>query len=174
MTRGNELRDEYTNELRGLIGKPCWAFYAGPSTASAVDLHFGKKIPRAIPLLNPHLSEQERFYDGEISLFFECAWRLDSEGEVICGSTDSSENDGPMQRGLGLIVGRAVKSVKAELPACDLTVRFDGDIVLKVFCDQTNLEEGYDNYSLHVKDKIYIVGPRGRIRCELRTDERPR
>ncbi len=168
------LREEFLQEVRVLIGKPCWAFYAGPSTGSIVSFDFGEKIPRRVPLLNPKLSEDERYHFGEVSLFIECAWRLDSSDTVICGSTDSNDNEGPMQRGLELIVGRTVKSVKVEPPACDLTIGLDGNFTLKVFCDQTNVEEGYDNYSLHVKDRIYIVGPRGRIRYELRTNDSAR
>ena len=171
MSKQCRLPEDLAESLKGLIAKECSGFYAGPVTGPDIDLHFGRKTTIVVPVSRPSLPEGLKLAQGEISLFIECAWRLDSEREVICGSTDSNENDGPMQRGLALIVGRAVKSVKVELPAGDLTVRFDGDIALRVFCDQTNLEEGNDNYSLHVKDRIYIVGPRGRLRYELRTND---
>ncbi len=172
MSDQRRLLEDLTESLQALIAKKCSRFYAGPSTGSDIDLHFGIETTICVPVSRPSLPEGLKLAQGEISLFIECAWRLDSETEVICGSTDSNDNDGPMQRGLALVVGRVVKSVKVELPAGDLTVRFSGDIALGVFCDQTNLEEGNDNYSLHVKDRIFIVGPRGRIRSEPRANER--
>lgn len=164
MTGISKLAEEFANQLRNLTGKRCWAVYAGESTGSDVDMAFGKKIPRTVPLLNPHLTDEQRYYDAEMSLFIECTWRLDREGEVVCGSIDSNLEEGPMLAGLKSVVGKTVESVKIETPVFDLTVRLSGNLVLKIFCDQTSGED--DNYSIHVQDKVYIVGPRGVIRCE--------
>lgn len=168
MTPRSGLAEEFTSELRQLIGKPYWSFCGGENTGSDIDLGFGRKIPRTVPLLNPYLTEEQKYYDAEIALFIKCAWRLDSEDEVICGSTDSNIVGGPMLTGLSSIVGRAVESVKIERPGFDLTLRFEGELVLRIFCDQTNLEDDYDNYSLHLTDKVYVVGARGCISCEAR------
>ncbi len=171
----DELKGEFVGRLMSLKGKECWSFYAGPSTGSHVDFDFGKKLPRVVPLLgNPNLTEDQKFYEGEVSLFIQCAWRLDSHDEVVCGSTDSSEKEGPMLVGLESIIGRMVEDVEIVGPAFDLTVTLRDDLSLKVFCDQTNLEDDEHNYSLHTRDKIYIVGPRHRIRFEMPSGQLPR
>jgi len=173
MSSRSGLAEDLLTQLRSLIGKPCWAFYAGESTGPDVIFDFGRKIPRTVPLLNRHLTEEQRYYEGEVSLYITCAWRLDSESEVICGSTDSAAEDGPMVRGLRALVGRTVESTEIVTPGFDLTLRFNGNLALKIFSDQTNLEDEYDNYSVHLKKhKIYIVGVRGRIRCELPSEVR--
>jgi len=168
MTSRSELAEDFLNKLGSLIGKPCWSFCGGENTGSDIDLGFGRKIPRIVRLLNPYLTEEQKYYDAEIVLFIKCAWRLDSGDAVICGSTDSNIVGGPMLTGLRSIVWMAVESVKIERPAFDLTVRFKGDLMLRISCDQTNVEDDYDNYSLHLTDKVYVVGARGRISCEAR------
>ncbi len=76
--------------------------------------------------------------------------------------------------GLYSLMGKTIEAVKLERPAFDLGLRFSDELVLKIFCDQTNLENDDSNYSLHMKDKIYIVGPRDRIRFEIPSSKRPR
>jgi hypothetical protein len=171
----DELAEEFVRRLMDLRGKPCWSFYAGPSTGSHVDFDFGRKVPRVVPMLgNRNLTDDQKFHEGEMSLFIECAWRLDSDEEVICGSTDSNEKGGPMLIGLQSVLNRVVEDVDLRKPAFDLTLRFRGDLSLRVFCDQTNLEDDDSNYTFHAKDRIYIVGSRGRIRFETPSGEVPR
>jgi len=170
-----DLAEEFVGRLMDLRGKPCWSFYAGPSTGSHVDFDFGRKLPRAVPILgNPNLTEDQKFYASEVSLFVQCGWRLDSSQEVICGSTDSNEKNGPMLLGLQAIIGATVQQVKIARPAFDLILAFSGDLFLKVFCDQTNLEDDDPNYTLHTKDRIYIVGARGRVHFETPSGQSPR
>ena len=169
-----DLVEEFLGSLMDLRGKSCWSFYAGPSTGSNVDFDFGRKLPRTVPLLgNPNLTDDQKFYAGEMSLFVQCGWRLDSSREVICGSTDSSEKDGPLLLGLQAMVGTMVERVNVAGPAFDLVLSLSGDLFLKVFCDQTSLEEGDANYSLHMRQRIYIVGPRGRVHCETPSGQPP-
>ena len=68
--------------------------------------------------------------------------------------------------GLQSVISKVVEDVDIRKPAFDLTLRFRGDLSLRVFCDQTNSEDDDSNYTFHTKDRIYIVGPRGRLRFE--------
>ncbi len=171
----DELAEEFVRRLTDLQGKSCWSLYASPSTGSHVDFDFGRKLPRVIPMLgNPNLTEDQKFYESEVSLFVQCAWRLDSAKEVICGSTDSNEKNGPMLLGLQAMIGTTVERVTIATPAFDLILTLGGDLSLKVFCDQTNLEGDDSNYTLHTKDRIYIVGARGRLHCETPSGQSPR
>jgi hypothetical protein len=170
----DELSEEFVRMLMDLRGKLCWSFYAGPSTGSDIDLDFGRKLPRIVPMLgNQNLTEDQKFYESELSLFVQCAWRLDSGKEVVCGSTDANGRNGPMVAGLQAMIGSTVERVAIQSPAFDLTLMFRDGLYLKVFCDQTNVEEGDSNYSLHTRDRIYIVGPRGRVRIESTSGQAP-
>ena len=165
MTVIDLLSEEFKQQMYALASQACWSVAAGEGTGSVIGLDFGKKIPRVVPLTNLHLTEDQRYYKAEMSLFIECAWRLDSRNEVICGSSDSDANDGPMVRGLALVVDQKVVSIELSELSWDVTIKFTGDLFLKVFCDQTNVEEEVSNYSLHLEDRIYTVGPRGKLNC---------
>ena len=102
-------------------------------------------------------------------LFIESAWRLETAEAVVCGSTDSNCPDCDMQLGLAQLKGLTVKRVQILTPALDLTVIFEKDYILRVFCDQTNIYSRVDNYSFFNKERVYIVGPRGTVEVEKRT-----
>jgi hypothetical protein len=52
-------------------------------------------------------------------------------------------------------------------PGLDLNVYFTGSLVLRLFCDQTEEEEGANNYVYFAPDKSYAVGIRRKINAEL-------
>ena len=160
------------SEIQRFTGRRCWSFYVGESTGSALVLDFEPKVSRRIPLLNPRLSEEERYYRGEFSIYIECAWRLDSDTQVVCGSGDSPAEGESMSRGLTRILRRSVESMTVAKPAWDLTVRFGDGLTLTAFCDQPgDAEEDLTDYSCSLSNVVYVVGPRGRVRCEPRQRE---
>jgi len=168
MTSVNDLKEEFESQLNRLIGKPCWAIYAGKATGSNLDISFGRKIPRAIPLLGEHLTEDQRYHDAEFSLYITCAWRLDGKSKVICGATELTPEEGGTCTGLDVLVDKRVESVQLYGPAFDLTIGFEGFMFLKIFCDQTDADDEYcTNYSLHTREKIYVVGPCSQLRYEI-------
>ena len=73
-----------------------------------------------------------------------------------------------MVKGLSRLRDKTVQVVEVFDPIPDLTVRFDGDLSLKIFCDQTDVEHHSDNYSLRLGDLFVVVGTRGRIEFEER------
>src|SRR6266704_7011092 len=105
MDSASQNRERLIKALKDLEGKGCWSF-TGVSTGSMVNLEFGAKIRRPVPLPNPYLSPDQQNFDGEIGIFIQfAAWRLDSELGVMCSSTSSDHEGGPKQTGLSLIVG---------------------------------------------------------------------
>ena len=151
-----------------LRGKRCWSVVAGYSNGSQIKLEFGERVPRRMPVRNPFLAQDQRDYEGEFDLFVECAWRLEQNQTVVCGSTDNGRRDGPIVTGLSRLTDKTVLDVALAEPVPDLTIRLTDDFVLRLFCDQTNLEEGWDNYSFRSGDTIFAVGPRGTITHESR------
>jgi hypothetical protein len=164
-------RDEFDAKLSLLTGQECWSVIAGSGTGSTIHLAFGRRIPRRVPVNNSILSEAERIYEGEFDLFVECAWRLERSNVVLCGSTDDDRNDGPMVIGLQQVVGGVVASVEVSKPIPDLILRFTGDLCLRVFCDQTNPDTNYDNYSFRMGDTILAVKARGRLAVSTSSSE---
>jgi hypothetical protein len=163
----NELPQDFVAALHSLVDKECWGFSAGPGTGSMVVLDFGKKVPRTRVLANPHLTEDQKRFKGEVSLFLQgAAWRLNSQTAIICGSTDSNEPDGPMLQGLGGLVSTKARAVDLMSRFLDLLIEFEGGIFLTVFCDQTNIDDQCDNYSLHVKGKVFAVATRSKLIVE--------
>lgn len=80
-----KITAEFRKSLNSLIGQPCWSVIAGRGTGSVISLHFGNKLPLQQPIKNSYLSEEQRKYEGELILFIQCVWRIDSEVEVIGG-----------------------------------------------------------------------------------------
>jgi len=162
------LAAQLASALQKLVKKPFCLFDVGPSDSPFVDLHFGKKIERAEPLPYTREGDEVGHFEGEMSLYISCVWRLDSPDDVICGCWDDKSLDGQMRTGLGRLLGRTVRRVLTQPPAWDLTIELDEGWLLHVFCDQTNDEEGADNYSLFTKDHVYTVGTLSEVFVEAR------
>jgi hypothetical protein len=171
-SRERRLQDDITAEFRkslnSLIGQPCWSVIAGRGTGSVISLHFGNKIPLQQPIKNSYLSEEQQKYEGELILFIECVWRIDSEAEVICGCWEDNAKDGSMLIGLQNIIGQKVESINLSSPAWDLAINFSNSMVLRIFCDQTNLMEAVDNYSFSSLEVTYTVSTRSKLQQEHR------
>jgi hypothetical protein len=160
------VTSEFIASLNRLVGQVCWGFVAGEGTGSVISLNIGGKVLRKSPLKNPHLSAEQRKYDAEFDLFIQCAWRLESKTQVICGAWDDNAKGGDMLEGLQRLTGQVISSIKVSKPALDLTVSFSSELMLRVFCDQTNQAEMQDNYSVFLPDAVYVVGTRSELKRE--------
>lgn len=156
------LRDN----LAKLRDKECWGFAAGKGTGSHVVLSIGEKIPLAQPVDNHNLSENVRNNGAEFSLFIECVWRLDSIDEVICGAWDDNSKNEKMLEGLGLLINSKIVSIDISEPSLDLEIEFSNKLILKIFCDQTNEKDNFDNYSLITALECLTVGCKSKIMIE--------
>jgi len=83
-------------EIFELYNQTCWAVIAGKGTGSIFNIKIGEKIPRAKPINNPHLSDDARNYDSKYGIMVYSSWELTKNGDFVCDSDDSNENDGPM------------------------------------------------------------------------------
>jgi hypothetical protein len=122
----------------------------------------GGKLQRAKPVTNPHLTEAQRQNVGEYGFYITCSWRLNSKSKVICSSKSSNHKDGPMEKGLSLLVDKRITKVKVTEPAFDTELEFDGSFRLTLFCDEANEADQLDNYSFFAPDVVYTVNAYGR------------
>lgn len=136
----------------------CWMIIAGKGAGSVVALGFGDKIQREKPSGNSTLSEDERHFDPQFRVMVYCAWRLESQGEVICNWRDPNDAGAKMLTGLSKLRNKRLKTVEFNSPINDMVLYFESDLVMRVFCDQTDFEADY-NYALR--------SPEGRINVDL-------
>jgi hypothetical protein len=108
------------------------------------------------------VSEEQRLTEAEFELFVLCAWRLDSEAEVVCGSLDDNSNHGPMLKGLDRLVGQRVQAFSLTDPGMDLELHFEG-LCFRIFCDNLNEVDMEDNYSVFLPGEIVTVATRSRV-----------
>ncbi len=161
-----EDRDLFLAEVRKLVGTPCWGIVAGAGTGSVVSLDFGKKIAREQPLRNTRVSEAVRHNKGEFHLFVEdCAWRVETDTAVLCGSASDNSNDGEMVTGLRRLEGQIVREVVVSEPALDLTVVFGDGLKLLLFCE-TLQEDDADNFVFFSPIGTFVVQSFGLVRLE--------
>lgn len=156
MSYQKRFRNELCQVLSQIKGRECWSVVAGVGTT--VSLDFGAKVRRPKPLANPNLTEEQRLYRPEFSLMVYSSWRLDCENRVICSSYwQGTDVSGP---GLGVrrLVGTRLTGFFVARPAYDLVLRFSGQLVFRVFCDQLTDEYNDSNYVLHAPDRNLDVG----------------
>lgn len=162
------LMGEFETSLNQIIGLECWGVVAGSGTGSIVDIQLGGRVRLHKRLRNSKLTDEQREFEPEFSIFIECVWRLDSESTIICGAWDDNREGGEMIVGLRQIVGSVISSVQLSIPAFDVLVGFSNGLTLKVFCDRINLTDADDNYSLFTPSMCYTVGTRSALRREQR------
>jgi hypothetical protein len=160
--------EELKSAILRLRGMTCWSVVAGRGSGSQVKLDFGQRLPRRIPVRNPVLREDQRIYEGEFDLFVQCAWRLEHNRNVLCTSTSDDRTDGPMIAGLYQLTNQVVIGVGISEPVPDLVIQFSDEFVFRLFCDQTGLEDGGDNYSFRFGEAILAVDSHGTISYEPR------
>ena len=168
MSERAESEPKLARAVARLAGQRCWGFAAGSGTGSVVSLSIGGMIPRSAPLRNPHLSTAVRENDPEFGLYVECVWRIERQDGIVAGCWDSNEEDGPMLKGLATLVDQLIVDAELVLPALDLKLRFANDVSFRIFCDQTNADDGTDNYTLFTPTETLIVGCRSAVRSERR------
>jgi hypothetical protein len=162
-----EIITEFENELRRMVGQPCWSAQIS-GVGSFISFNIGTKIKREQPLLNPDfkISDEERFFQGEFILYVEdCPWRIEGADKVLATWLGENTQDGEIDRAARQLVGHDVESVELARPGLDLIVKFDGGVTLRVFPDQIDADEG-DNYSLALTDKAYVVAAGSTLYCE--------
>lgn len=153
-----ELITEFEVALRHMVGELCWSAQVS-GVGSLVSLHIGAKLKRYQPMEHPDfkITEEERLYRGEYILYLEdCPWRIETAEAVITTWMDESTPGSPIETGIQQFVGQRIAQVELARPGLDLTLRFEGDLTLRIFPDQVDADVG-DNYSLALPDRTYVV-----------------
>jgi hypothetical protein len=158
MMNDPQLVGEFEAALQKLVGLECWSIVGGKPHSTLATFDFGQKIERRVPLNYPQLSSEQRSFYGEISLVTcFCPWRVETPDTVIGSWTDRSDNGAPLMHPLENLIGLTVERVELARPALDLILTFTTNLTLRLFCDQTNEQDGGDNYIYFAPDRSYSV-----------------
>src|SRR5690606_21991872 len=106
-------------------------------------------------------------HQGEVVVYLEeCPWRIDSAEAVICTWMDENAPNQRLHDGLMMLKDRRVLDAEVILPAYDLIITFEGGLILRVFPDQVNAEEG-DNYAINTSNgKTFIIAANSTLYIE--------
>lgn len=168
MESPSELRSDLLRALLRLHDRRCWcAVPIGPH--GFLQLGFGQRLVREVPL-DAHPAQALRTHFPELGLFVECAWRLDSESGVVCGTRDALRPGGRLLEGLARLIDDNVARAEFSAPAGDLAIHFSSGLVLRLFADRVDHERDETNYSLYLPGETWTIGGGGRLRRER--DER--
>jgi len=128
----NESMRNIYSRMKDAIGKKCWNVTVGGCTLPQFTMALGKKIRMQEPVNNPSLPKAARIFEGEVSFFIRCSWRLEHGGSIVVTSDDKEEL---ITSALDCLVGRTLEQIKLERPAWDLCLEFSDRWRLKVFAD---------------------------------------
>lgn len=156
------MRSSLETALSKMTDLACWGVIAGADTGSMITFDFGEHIRIDPPLRNQRISSELRNFHGEYSIFVEgCAWRLEKAEVIVCGSRDNEELIGTeLEHSL---VGAKLINAKLCNWALDLDLSFYGGYLLRLFCDQTSVPGGLNNYSVRSPVGWITVGPKSKL-----------
>jgi len=154
---------------KSLLSTVCWSVIGGAGNGTVISLAFGEKVRRAKALGNSRLTEEERLFEGEFSLFVECAWRLQTQEAVLCTSLSSNHEGGSRNNELMQLVGKHVVNLDIRLPGGDLEITFEGGRMLAVFADQANEVDECGNYTFHSPEYVMKNGCKSSVSVLPRT-----
>lgn len=148
---------EYIDQVvAALVNQRCWYVSAG-SVGTTFQLAVGKKIRRARSIQNTEHPRTYRDFEGSANLLVWCTWRLEGTRRVVTSSDDSVER---AARGLCALQKATIRDVNVITPAWDLSLTFDDNQVLRVFCDFTpSSKRSLEYWSLHLPTSILFAGP---------------
>jgi hypothetical protein len=136
---------EIQAKMRDILGQKAWGVTIGQG--SFVTIEFGQPAPPA--KINGAIH-------GEWHLWlYGCAWRLEQEERII---TASEDNRSKIVAAIQCIEGQALQTFELQTPALDAVVTFEGNIVLRLFSNNT---EDMDSWMLFTPEKVITVGPAG-------------
>ena len=156
------IKELVMSSLSSMKDTKCWSVI-GPSTGSIVSFGFGNKILRDNPLKNEMLNFENRRYKPEFDLLIYCAWRIENEFEIFVGSENTYDE---IFDKLNILQDLKMVDYSIEEPAFDLKIFFENNLILNVFCTNTNPDEIETNYDLYIPNGCITVGCNGMLSFE--------
>ncbi|MFZ4814059.1 MAG: hypothetical protein ACOYL5_05975 [Phototrophicaceae bacterium] len=144
--------------LNALVGQVCWSVLVADDYTGSITLSLGERLARKTLLESSRLTPEQQQFTGAYELdVADCCWRLDAPNSIITSWTDHGDIK---RQTLAYLVGQPIVAWEITWPGLDLTVHFAEQMVLRLFCDQTDPVEGGENYTLFSPELAFRVGRR--------------
>ncbi|MEO0563852.1 MAG: hypothetical protein AAF125_17235, partial [Chloroflexota bacterium] len=121
--------------LNALVGQSAWSVMTRGGLDNGLTMSLGDRIERPVPLDAPSLTPLQQQYAGAYELSIaDCTWRLDAPDAIETSWAD----DADIQReALTLLLDAPISAWEITWPGLDLTLHFENELTLRLFCDQT-------------------------------------
>lgn len=137
-------------QVAQLIGQPLWYVTRRPS--SPMTLAFGDRVARRRAGGHPAEHAAYRSHRGQFELTLYCPWRLERGDQLVVGAGDEPA----ALVGLDACVDHPVGGVSVDPRFGDLTLTFEGGLVLRVFPARAAV---FESWILATPTGALCVGP---------------
>lgn len=138
-----ELRSLSQSYFQPLVGQAAWGVALGEG--SFVTIEFGEALPCQLPGEKVH---------GTWHLWvYCCAWRLETQDDVLAYSEDERGRLAEVVKGLE---GQVLEGVTVDFPGGDTALRFSGGLVLRLM---PIYAENYEHWMLYTPEGCLVFGP---------------
>ncbi len=151
--------------LQGVLGKECWSVVPGSGSNSTIALDFGRHVKLDQPIMNPKLTAEQQYYEGEFSLLIYCDWALKLGTIEVTTWEDMFDDLEESEYQLNKVVGQRVTEIDVIPPRLDLDIHFDNGLCLEVRCVGTGDADETDSehYLYFFQGDAVSVLPGGRL-----------
>lgn len=117
------------------------------------DINFSVFIGQKVIEVSPVVRELANIKFNGGSLNIECSWQVRSKQSILVGCTERKETI-PAKIMRKHLLNKAIVNIYCFVPTEDLTIEFEGELYLDLFCDSSIFEQ----YQLYKGERIFLIG----------------
>jgi hypothetical protein len=153
---------DFEHALGALVGKPVLWHISDP--ISGVLLYLGQRVDRARPISNTYLTEEQRRYVGDSSVFITCTWRIDTPPDLLPAPNEEMNEIDRWDAQLSVCVGKTLVCARTTPDRRQLQLQFDNETWLVA---DLSTSYRYQDYTIQVGDTNWTVEADGSLEREL-------
>lgn len=143
-----------------LVGDPVLWVISDPQSGALIELGARRPLERPIP--NSSLTHDQRGFEGEHSLFVQCAWDLALPEASSAPASRASESLELLDR----LEGRSVAAVEIDEHSLELLMTFDNEAVLRL-SPTARPAQLIGGYTIRIDRRYWSVSEHGAVEEEL-------
>jgi hypothetical protein len=121
--------DTMSAAVSALVNEPVLWHISDPISGAMIE--FGERVPLKKPVNNSTLSEDQRRYEGQKSLFIQCGWVIGGPGDLLpVGSPATVEEKWNQE--MDLFVGATVVRARFSRATLKLLLDFSNEMALEI------------------------------------------
>jgi hypothetical protein len=120
-------------------------------------------VPLTRPATNPHLTDEQRRFEGEKSVFIQCTWNVIAPSAMLSAPPADDRHE-KWNRELALIVGATATAASVDEATLTLQIEFDNKVALRA--DPRDSPPEREAYTIRVEQRYWAVFADGRVEEE--------